>query len=140
MRSGIWDIVWDTVAPVPGSDLSPQRRRSPSPAPPPPVPGPAHQSRLTSDSEIVSWLGRGGFGDVIKVKNKLDEKEYAIKRILLDPADRSTNRRLYREVKLLSRLNHENVVRYYNSWQELCSSRPETGLTEGETGARWSGV
>ena len=50
------------------------------------------------------------------------------------------NRRLYREVKLLSRLNHENVVRYYNSWQELCSSRPETGLTEGETGARWSGV
>ena len=127
------DIVWDTVAPVPGSDLSPQRRRSPSPAPPPPVPGPAHQSRLTSDFEIVSWLGRGGFGDVIKVKNKLDEKEYAIKRILLDPADRSTNRRLYREVKLLSRLNHENVVRYYNSWQELCSSRPETGLTEGET-------
>ena len=35
-----------------------------------------------------------------------------------------------REVKLLSRLNHENVVRYYNSWQEMTTFAPETGVTE----------
>ena len=88
------------------------------------------QSRLKQDFDILSWLGRGGFGDVIKVKNKLDEKKYAIKRIRLNPSDKVTNRKIMREVKLLSRLNHENVVRYYNSWQEVTTLAPETGLTE----------
>ena len=88
------------------------------------------QSRLLQDFEILTWIGRGGFGDVIKVKNKLDEKKYAIKRIRLNPADRVTNRKIMREVKLLSRLNHENVVRYYNSWQEVTTLAPETGVTE----------
>jgi len=88
------------------------------------------QSRLCQDFDVLSWIGRGGFGDVIKVKNKLDDQEYAIKRIRLNPADKGTNRKIMREVKLLSRLNHENVVRYYNSWQELTTIAEETGVTE----------
>ena len=91
------------------------------------------QSRLQQDFEILTWIGRGGFGDVIKVKNKLDEKKYAIKRIRLNPADKATNRKIMREVKLLSRLNHENVVRYYNSWHEVTTLPPDTGVTETET-------
>ena len=94
------------------------------------VPTTNGQSRLLQDFEILTWIGRGGFGDVIKVKNKLDEKKYAIKRIRLNPADKATNRKIMREVKLLSRLNHENVVRYYNSWQEATTLAPETGVTE----------
>ncbi|XP_064621826.1 eIF-2-alpha kinase GCN2-like isoform X2 [Lineus longissimus] len=76
------------------------------------------QSRLTSEFEILEWLGKGGFGDVIKVRNQLDGRFYAIKRILLNPKSKQFNRKITREVKLLSRLNHENVVRYYNSWIE----------------------
>lgn len=52
------------------------------------------------------------------MKNKLDGGYYAIKRIQLNPKNRQLNRKIVREVKLLSRLNHENVVRYYNSWIE----------------------
>ena len=48
---------------------------------------------------------------VIQVLNKLDSNVYAIKRILLNPKSRELNRKITREVKLLSRLNHENVVR-----------------------------
>ena len=75
-------------------------------------------SRLHSEFETLQFLGSGGFGDVLKVKNKLDGNEYAIKRILLDAKSRQLNKKITREVKLLSRLNHENIVRYYNSWLE----------------------
>ncbi|XP_046628055.1 eIF-2-alpha kinase GCN2 [Neodiprion virginianus] len=76
------------------------------------------QSRIQSEFEVLKWLGKGAFGDVLKVKNKLDGGIYAIKRIELNPKNIQLNRKITREVKLLSRLNHENVVRYYNSWIE----------------------
>ncbi|KAI4482571.1 hypothetical protein M0804_008424 [Polistes exclamans] len=76
------------------------------------------QSRIRNEFEILKWLGKGAYGDVLKVKNKLDRGVYAIKRIELNPKKRQLNRKITREVKLLSRVNHENVVRYYNSWIE----------------------
>ncbi|XP_057303588.1 eIF-2-alpha kinase GCN2-like isoform X1 [Hydractinia symbiolongicarpus] len=76
------------------------------------------KSRLMNEFEIMQSLGKGGFGSVIKVRNKLDGNLYAIKRIPLNPKCPHLNKRITREVKLLSRLNHENVVRYFNSWIE----------------------
>lgn len=95
--------------------------RSVVPLPPPAVDLPNHAhfpSRLLSEFETMQFLGSGGFGDVLKVRNKLDGNVYAIKRILLDAKSRQLNKKITREVKLLSRLNHENIVRYYNSWLE----------------------
>ena len=43
---------------------------------------------------------------------------YAIKRIRLNPSNEVINKQITREIKLLSRLNHENVVRYYSTWME----------------------
>ena len=76
------------------------------------------QSRIQNEFEVLKWLGKGAFGDVLKVRNKLDGGVYAIKRIELNPKNKQLNKKITREVKLLSRLNHENVVRYYNSWIE----------------------
>lgn len=76
------------------------------------------QSRVQIEFQVLSCLGKGAYGEVFKVKNKLDQGYYAIKRIRLDPKASATNKKIIREVKLLSRLNHENVVRYYNSWIE----------------------
>nr|XP_047139255.1 eIF-2-alpha kinase GCN2-like isoform X2 [Hydra vulgaris] len=76
------------------------------------------KSRLKSEFEDIHWLGKGGFGSVLKARNKLDSNFYAVKRIPLNPKSSHLNKRITREVKLLSRLNHENVVRYYNSWIE----------------------
>ncbi|KAF9407225.1 hypothetical protein HW555_012676 [Spodoptera exigua] len=75
-------------------------------------------SRLHAEFEVLTWLGSGAFGDVLKVKNKLDGGFYAIKRIKLNPESVQLNKKITREVKLLSRLNHENVVRYFNAWIE----------------------
>lgn len=52
------------------------------------------------------------------MRNKLDDCLYAIKRIKLTQTNIAVNKKIMREVKLLSSLNHENVVRYYNSWLE----------------------
>ncbi|XP_050579843.1 eIF-2-alpha kinase GCN2 isoform X2 [Bombus affinis] len=82
------------------------------------VPSLGGHSRITNEFEILEWLGRGAFGDVLKVKNKLDGGIYAIKRIELNPKNKQLHKKITREVKLLSRMNHENVVRYYNSWIE----------------------
>lgn len=41
------------------------------------------QSRFTDDFETISCLGKGGFGIVFHVKKKIDECDYAIKRITL---------------------------------------------------------
>lgn len=97
-----------------------------------PLPAPAVElatyapvpSRLLCEFETLQFLGSGGFGDVLKVRNKLDGNIYAIKRILLDAKSRQLNKKITREVKLLSRLNHENIVRYYNSWLETVQAKP----------------
>ncbi|CAG7836539.1 unnamed protein product, partial [Allacma fusca] len=89
-------------------------------------------SRLQNEFEVIQWLGKGGFGDVLKVRNKLDGGIYALKRIRLNPRNKLLNKKITREVKLLSQLNHENVVRYFNSWIETvidtasdtCSTTP----------------
>lgn len=77
------------------------------------------QSRLQLEFEFICFIGKGGFGEVMKVRNKLDGQIYAIKKIKLNPKNKQMTRKLMREVKLLSRLNHENVVRYYTSWIEV---------------------
>ena len=77
------------------------------------------QSRLQSEFNYIGPIGKGGFGEVMKVQKLLDGRVYAIKRIQLNPRNPKLTKKIVREVKLLSRLDHENVVRYYNSWVEV---------------------
>ncbi|XP_028933853.1 eIF-2-alpha kinase GCN2 isoform X1 [Ornithorhynchus anatinus] len=74
-------------------------------------------SRYFTEFEELQLLGKGAFGAVIKVQNKLDGCCYAVKRVSISPASKQF-RRIKGEVTLLSRLNHENIVRYYNAWIE----------------------
>uniref|UniRef100_A0A3B5AXR9 non-specific serine/threonine protein kinase n=1 Tax=Stegastes partitus TaxID=144197 RepID=A0A3B5AXR9_9TELE len=74
-------------------------------------------SRYFNEFEELQLLGKGAFGAVIKVQNKLDGCYYAVKRIQVNPTSKQF-RRIKGEVTLLSRLNHENIVRYYNAWIE----------------------
>lgn len=111
-------------------------------------------SRYFNEFEELQLLGKGAFGAVIKVfrvlasledklaflasahllkpllflqvQNKLDGCYYAVKRIQVNPASKHF-RRIKGEVTLLSRLNHENIVRYYNAWIERHET-PTTGV------------
>lgn len=73
-------------------------------------------SKYAAEFEQLELLGRGGFGKVSRVRNRLDGNIYAIKRIKLNPA--RTFKRVLREVLLLSRLAHHHIVRYHTAWIE----------------------
>ena len=77
---------------------------------------PVNQSRYASDFVEVGRLGKGGFGQVVKARNKLDGRFYALKSIV--QASASALSGVISEVILLSRLNHPNVVRYFTAWIE----------------------
>ncbi|KAI7831059.1 hypothetical protein BX661DRAFT_170235 [Kickxella alabastrina] len=64
-----------------------------------------------ADFEEIEFLGKGGFGSVVKARNRIDGRYYAIKKIRLDARDTEGNKKIFREVTTLSRLHHENVVR-----------------------------
>ena len=58
-------------------------------------------------------LGQGGFGQVFKAKARYNGNFYAIKKISLDYRKKTYCDKLLKEVTLLSRLHHKNIVRYY---------------------------
>lgn len=73
-------------------------------------------SRYCQDFDEAGLLGRGGFGQVVKARNKLDGRFYAIKKISQNSAGALKD--TLSEIMLLSRLNHPYVVRYYTAWLE----------------------
>lgn len=75
-------------------------------------------SRLLKEFELIRVIGKGGFGVVILAKNKVDNCVYAIKRISLTKRDWDERGKIMKEIQILSRLSHQNIVRYYNSWIE----------------------
>ena len=74
-------------------------------------------SRYMVDFEHLECLGKGGFGVVFKAKKKIDDCEYAIKRICLPRCD-DAKARMMREVKALAALEHPGIVRYFHAWWE----------------------
>ena len=77
--------------------------------------------RLVKDFNLYDVLGKGGFGCVKKAKHKLDQSYYAIKEIELEVGVNEYLKDLsvMKEVKTMLKLQHKNVVRYYNCWFEM---------------------
>jgi hypothetical protein len=60
---------------------------------------PSFVSRYLTDFEPIQCLGRGGFGLVFEVRNRLDDCHYAVKRIQL-PNSEEAREKVMREVKV----------------------------------------
>lgn len=73
-------------------------------------------SRYGNDFDEAGRLGKGGYGQVVKARNKLDGRFYAVKKISQKSA--AALKDTLSEIMLLSRLNHPYVVRYYTAWLE----------------------
>lgn len=77
-------------------------------------------SRYREDFVEEGRLGKGGFGEVVKARKKLDGQIYAIKKITITQSSQEslTVTDILKEIRLLSQLSHPAVVRYYNAWLE----------------------
>uniref|UniRef100_A0A3B3DWN1 Eukaryotic translation initiation factor 2-alpha kinase 2 n=1 Tax=Oryzias melastigma TaxID=30732 RepID=A0A3B3DWN1_ORYME len=85
-----------------------------------------------TEYDLKEALGRGHFGFVYKAKHKLEGKDCALKIVRYKEEAR-------REVKVLSDLNHCNIVRYYTCWIE--DSAPQwDGSTESSSSAQYVSI
>lgn len=86
-------------------------------------------SRYQQDFVEIARIGKGGYGTVYTVMNKLDGARYAVKKVVfrnisnnpLSSSEKSSNfkfLRVLREVLSLASLNHPNICRYYQAWIE----------------------
>ncbi|CRG94641.1 eukaryotic initiation factor 2alpha kinase 1, putative [Plasmodium gallinaceum] len=88
-------------------------------------------SRYYRDFIEEKILGCGGFGYVMKVKNKRFNITYALKKITLnnykkgnymntnfDINENENNSYIMEEAIMIAKLQHENIVRYYDAWVE----------------------
>ena len=70
------------------------------------------------DFELLTLLGEGGFGKVIKVRSLKNHKIYAMKTINLDEEEIEKNKNyMESEIEMLKKLNHKNIVKYYTNFQ-----------------------
>jgi hypothetical protein len=75
-------------------------------------------SRYSTDFIELDKIGNGSFGIVYAAKNKLDNTNYAIKKIPLN-FNTEENYKILKEVRFLAKLNNNNIVRYFTSWIEF---------------------
>ena len=91
------------------------------------APAPPQTSRFQTDFSEVKQLGRGAYGVVVLAVNRFDGRPYAVKRVTLSQHSPSAYARIMREVATLSRLQHPNVVRYYQAWIEERREKERVG-------------
>jgi len=110
------------LAPHPANDLQLTLRQPHSP-----------RSHYRSTFREDRLLGKGGFGKVYQCYNVLDQKTYAVKKIILPPklvksfsdGKHDDLQHILREVKAMAMLDHPNVVRYHATWFEEPQQLPE---------------
>ncbi len=99
-----------------------------------PLPAAAGCTRYKAEFCELKRLGKGGFGTVYHVKNFVDNQDYAVKKIPLEPkgikqwqtSETKEVEALLMEIRTLARLEHTNIVRYYSAWIEGADESTET--------------
>ncbi|GMS86389.1 hypothetical protein PENTCL1PPCAC_8564, partial [Pristionchus entomophagus] len=74
-----------------------------------------YSSKFFNDYVVKKIRGQGGCGCVFEAVNKIDNHEYAVKRVAIRETDLD---RGLREVRAMARLDHPGIIGYRGSWIE----------------------
>ncbi|VDD89047.1 unnamed protein product [Enterobius vermicularis] len=80
---------------------------------------PLATSRYKADFRELELIGKGGFGKVYKVQSRIDNRQYAVKKISFLLRKEEPMIKAISEVRTLASLQHKNIVRYFCAWAEL---------------------
>ena len=67
------------------------------------------------DFEEIKKLGAGYFGEVWKVKSKITNKEYEMKKLKLVKEKKNL---IKKEIEILKEVHHPNIVKFYTSFEK----------------------
>lgn len=82
---------------------------------------------LLNQFEVKEILGRGAYGSVVKVMQPINQELFALKIIRIPIGSKGNYTKVKREVDLISHVNHKNVVKYLNSWEQTIDAN-ELGI------------
>ncbi|CAF3887324.1 unnamed protein product [Adineta steineri] len=86
--------------------------------------------RYVQDFYELGILGKGAFGSVFRARNRLDNRIYAIKKIIFDTNQNCRQAKsALREVRVLALLSHPNIIQYHCAWLELVPYEVRTHRT-----------
>ena len=71
-----------------------------------------------SDFKIIKELGKGSYGTVYTVKSLLNSNIYVMKKMELNHLNPRQQVECYREVSILKKVSHKNIIKYYSSFIE----------------------
>ena len=69
-----------------------------------------------SDFKILKELGKGSYGTVYTVRSFLDDNVYVMKKMELNNLKEKQQKECYREVSILKKVSHHNIIKYYSSF------------------------
>jgi len=70
------------------------------------------------DFTMLSQLGKGSNGTIYKVRSKLNNKEYVLKKVNLRNLNVAQQKEAFKEAKILKKVKHPNIIRYYQSFRD----------------------
>ena len=75
------------------------------------------QRVLTEEFRDISFIGRGGFGSVVRATSRVDGCEYAVKIVDIPKGGTEAMGRTFGEARTMASISpHPRIVRYFGSW------------------------
>lgn len=81
-----------------------------------PTPQEISEPQYLGEYEVLKSIGKGKFAVVYRARKIGSEQIVALKRISVDMMDEKTREKTLKEVRLLSSLDHPNIIRYIDSF------------------------
>ena len=66
-----------------------------------------------NEYKVIEFVGNGSFGNVYRIENVKNNKQFALKTLMAPIADETSLKAFINEGNLATKIHHENVIRYH---------------------------